>query len=227
MAQRYDTRAARLLAFVVAALWNGAAAAENVPQNDSSRWDVALELPIWSSLQDLTPAAGGSYDSIGAGLGGAWHFAVRRYENSTLLLGVDGFIAATDSNIAGSYETLLARQLYIGASVKWLMGASRNWSVDGGIGYHEIDMAQVDYSLRGTYEAEHWSRSRAGVWVGLTWDAGAGRPGRRSGLSLGIRAHFADFGTVADEDPNYFALGDDAGKLTGPMIVLRIAYSGR
>ena len=192
-----------------------------------SRFDVALELPIWPSLTDLQPAAGGAYDPIGAGLGGSFHVPIRWSEHGELLVGVDGFIAATASNIPGPIEDLLARHLYIGGSVKWLFGERRNLSLDAGAGYHELDMAEVRYDFWGQYEAEHWNRSRAGAYLGMTWDAGAGRPDHSGGLSIGIRAHFVDFGRVRDENSFYPSLGDNAGRLEGPLYMLRIAYSGR
>ena len=78
---------------------------------------------------------------------------------------------------------LLARQLYLGGSVEWLFGESRNVSLDAGIGYHELDIAQVD--------SEWW-------------------------------------GTVSD-DARFMssALGPDAGRLDGPLYVVRIGYSMR
>ena len=215
------------LVLVLLAMTAAAQAPPDSPVPVSSRWDISLELPMWPSLQDLQPAAGGAFDPVGAGIGAAWHFPVRRFADSELLFGIDGFIAATESNIRGSYEDLLARHLYLGGSLKWFFGEARNLSLDAGLGYHEIDMAQVRYSYWGTYEAEHWSSSRAGGYLGMTWDAGAGRPDRRSGLSLGWRVHFVDFGRVSDEDAFFRALGSDAGRLEGPLYVLRIAYSGR
>ena len=65
-------------------------------------------------------------------------------------------------------------------------------------------------------EYEYWSKSTGGAFVGATWDVGAGRPGHSGGLSLGLRAHFVDFGTV-----------DGLTSLDGPIYALRIAYSGR
>lgn len=189
---------------------------ETPPVFPAARWDVAIELPSWPALQDLRPAGGGSFDSVGFGIGGAWHTPVRSYANSELLLGTEISIAATGSNIAGFYEDLLARQFLLGLSAKWLLGAARNFSLDGGIGYYEVDIAEVDTSWWGTMEYEYWSASAGGAFLGVTWDVGAGRPGNDSGLSLGVRAHFVDFGSVEGQ-----------GRLDGPMYTLRIAYSGR
>src|SRR5210317_154862 len=68
-----------------------------------SRWDVSLDLPVWSALGDLQPESGGSFDATGYGLGVSYHFPIASYANSDLLLGFDGSIAATDSNIRGQF----------------------------------------------------------------------------------------------------------------------------
>ena len=74
-------------------------------------------------------------------------------------------------------------------------------------------MAQVDSEWYGTWEYEHWSASKPSAFIGATWDIGAGRPHKKSGLFVGFRAHFADFGRVYDEDfaPSRPALGTNAG----------------
>lgn len=191
-------------------------AQEAPPGFPAARWDLAIELPSWPALQDLRPAGGGSFDSVGFGIGGAWHVPVKTYNNSELLLGTEISIAATGSDIAGFYDDLLARQFLLGLSAKWLLGSARNFSLDGGIGYYEVDIAEVDTSFWGAMEYEYWSESAAGAFAGATWDVGAGRLGHSGGLSLGLRAHFVDFGTVDGQD-----------RLDGPIYSLRIAYSGR
>ena len=199
------------------------------PSISGARWDISLDMPVWPALVDLQPVAGGSFDDLGFGLGASLHWPVRQLTGSDILLGVDINIAATESNIRGSYETLLARQLYLGTSLKWLFGESRNKSLDLGVGYHEVDMAQVDSEWYGTWEYEHWSSSKPSAFIGATWDIGAGRPHTKRGLFLGFRAYFADFGRVYDEDfaPSRPTLGTDAGTLNGPLYVLRIGYSAR
>jgi hypothetical protein len=157
------------------------------------------------------------------------HWPVKQFASSELLLGFDGSVAATPSNIRGSFDTMLARQLYMGGSAKWLFGVRRNVSLDAGIGYHELDMAQVDSEWYGMLEYEHWSTSKPGGFVGATWDIGAGRPDHNSGLFIGLRVHFADFGRAYDKEfvPGRTTLGPDAGEVHGPLYVLRVGYSGR
>lgn len=191
------------------------------------RYDVTLDLPVWPALNDLQTAEPGSFDSVGFGIGASAHWPVARFANSELLVGIDASIAATDSNISGFWEDLLARQLYLGGSVKLMFGESRNLSFDAGIGYHEVDMAQVNTQWWGTIEYEQFSASAASGFVGATWDIGAGRPEKDSGLSLGLRVYLGDFGRVADEGGAPTVLGADAGRLDGPMYMLRIGYSAR
>lgn len=194
-----------------------------------SRWAVSLDLLVWPSLTDLQPQSGGSFDSLGFGLEGSWHTPVAHFKNSELMLGIDGMIGGTDSGINATYDQLIARQFYLGGSVKWAFGDARNIALDAGIGYHQVDMADVSYSWWTTYENEHWSAEAASSFVGFTWDIGAGTPGKSSGLSLGLRVHFVDFGTVSDADRYgiYPALGPDAGTLEGPLYMIKIGYSGR
>lgn len=191
------------------------------------RAEIWLGVSNFAGLDDIRPVANGSFDATGFGLGGAWHGRVAQFEHSELLIGVDGFIAANDSNISGFFGDLTARHLYLGVSAKWALGASRNFYLDAGAGYHEIDMAELSEYWSGL-EHVAWKDSTYGTFVGVTWDIGASRPGRRGGLSLGFKAHFVDFGRVNDE--NVFlvrVLGDDAGELKGPVYMLQIGYGGR
>ena len=56
---------------VLLAATAAAQAPPDTPVPVSARWDVSLELPMWPSLQDLQPAAGGAFDPVGAGIGAA------------------------------------------------------------------------------------------------------------------------------------------------------------
>lgn len=204
-------------------------AQQTPPAGPTSRWAASLDLLIWPSLTDLQPQSGGSFDSLGFGLSGSWHTPVAQFGSSELMLGIDGMFGATDSGINATYDQLMARQFYLGGSVKWAFGDARNFALDAGVGYHQVDMADVSYSWWVSYENEHWSGEAPSWFVGATWDVGAGRPGSTSGLSLGFRVHFVDFGTVSDSDRFgvFPALGPDAGTLEGPLYMIKIGYSGR
>lgn len=204
--------------------------AQHTPQTrPSARWAASLDLLLWPSLTDLQPRSGGSFDSLGFGLEVSWHTPVAQFENSELMFGIDGMFGATDSGINATYDQLIARQFYLGGSVRWVFGDARNVALDAGIGYHQVDMADVSYTWWTSIENEHWSGEEASWFVGATWDVGAGRPGKSSGLSIGFRAHFVDFGAVSDADRLgiFPALGPNAGTLEGPLYFIKIGYSGR
>ena len=108
--------------------------------------------------------------------------------------------------------------------MKWLPGDSDKLSLDAGLAYHLLDIAQLDTD-NGFGEFESWEESAVGPFLGMTWDFGAVKPGSDSGITLGLRAHFIDFGTVRDEDVlASVVLGRDAGELDGPMYALQIGY---
>ena len=225
-----NTRFSRALIVTLLAVFTSPILAQQTSQTQyGSRWAVSLDLLVWPSLTDLQPQSGGSFDSLGFGIEASWHAPVAHFENSELLLGIDGMIGGTDSGINATYDQLIARQFYLGGSVKWAFGDTRNIALDAGIGYHQVDMADVSYSWWTAYENEHWRGEAASSFVGFTWDLGAGKPGKQSGLSLGLRVHFVDFGTVSDSDRFgiYPALGPDAGTLEGPLYMIKIGYSGR
>lgn len=225
---RYWQRIGLAIAALALAQFIGSTARADEAPSVSMRGDISLDMPMWPALTDLEPVAGGAFDTTGFGIGGSVQWPFRHFTNSDLLVGIDGSIAATDSSISGFIGDVLARQFYLGGSLKWLFGDARSVSLDLGVGYHELDMAQVASSWTGTMEHEHFSESTASGYIGGTWDIGAARPDHDSGLMLGLRVHFVDFGTISD-DPRYFQslLGRDAGKLDGPMYMVRVGYSSR
>ena len=204
-----------------------AMAAAEQPQPAWGRYEIWAGVSSWPSLGDLQPVADGSFDVLGWGLGGAIHVSVRQFADSELLVGIDGGILATESDIGGFIDDLLARQLYLGASVKWAFGAARNLQLDAGLGYYLADMAEVSTRYYGL-ERVAWDADRLGAFVGATWDIGAGRENRQSGLSVALKAHFVDFGNVRDDEVLFTPLlGDNAGRLDGPVYVLQLGYSSR
>lgn len=221
-----------ILLIVLGALFLPAIAGAQLPNvdgpTDGPRWELWLALSSWPGLADLEPVAGGGFDSIGYGLGAAAHWPLRHYAKSELLLGIEGSVIATESNVPVFFDDLLARDGYVAVSAKWLVGESRNVSLDAGLAWHLLDIAQLASHYNAFLEFESWEKSAAGAFVGATWDVGAAKPGDSSGLSLGLRAHFIDFGTVRDEDVFIRpVLGEDAGRLEGPLLVLRIGYRWR
>lgn len=198
------------------------------PRADGMRAELWLAATSWSKLGDLEPVAGGTFDSVGYEIGGSVHWPWKMMPNSSLMVGLEGAVMATESNVPVLYDDLVARDAYLAASIKWLFGKARNVSLDAGLAYHLLDIAQIEMYYNAYSELQSWEESAFGPLVGLTWDVGAANPLRDSGLTLGLRAHFVDFGTVRDEEI-YFSpvLGTDAGKLNGPIYAFRIGYCWR
>ena len=197
------------------------------PQNTSGRYEIWMGITGWPGMSDLRPLAAGEFDEVGFGIGAAAHGTVRRFEHSDLMVGIDGYVAGTASNVSGTIDDLMARDLYLGGSVKWALGQARNLQLDAGLGYHLLDMAQVSTRVFGL-EHQAWESNRLATFVGATWDVRAGHENRRSGLSLAFKVHFVEFSTVRDEEV-FLAplLGPDAGRLEGPIYLLQVGYYSR
>ena len=204
-----------------------ALAEDEVPSDRQGRAEVWLGISSWPALDDLVPSASGSFDTTGYALGGALHIPFKRFASSDLFVGVDGFIAVTESSVNGFIGELTVRHAYLGGSAKWLLGPRRRMSLDAGLGLHLVDMAELSDNVYGL-EHEAWESSRAGAFVGATWDFGKRDAASSGGLSLGFKVHFVDFGRVYDEDVFIRGLlGNNAGNLDGPVYMLQIGYSMR
>lgn len=195
------------------------------PKEEGIRGEIWLAMTSWQSLSDLQPVAGGSFKSVGYGLGGAAHWPLALTTNTDLFVGIEGAVFGTDSDIPVILDELLARDFYLAASLKWKLGKARRFSLDAGAAYHLLDITQLDTDYRSSAEFESWEEDVIGPFVGMTWDFGESAGSDSSGATLGLRAHFLDFGTVRDEDVlASVVLGRDAGKLDGPLIMLHIGY---
>lgn len=214
------------LVFVAA----GAAAESEAPEDTlaGGRMEMWLAVPSWPGLSDLEPAAGGTFDDYGLGIGGAIHWPVQRFGGGRMMLGIEAAIQAVESNVPVYLDDLLARDGYLAVTAKWMLGKSRALSLDAGLGIHLLDITQLESDYFPYFEFESWEEKALGALLGVTWDVGAGKPGKDGGLSLGLRVHFVDFGTVRDEEV-FIApvLGTNAGELTGPIYALQIGYRWR
>lgn len=192
------------------------------------RLELWIAATNWQGLHDLEPAAGGSFDQIGIGLGAAAHWPVRQLGGGEIMLGVEGAVMATESDVPVYLGDLMARNGYLALSAKWMFGKTRALALDAGLAWHLLDIAQLDSDYYPFVEFESWEDRALGPFLGVTWDLGAGKPEKTRGLSFGLKAHFVDFGTVRDEDV-FIApvLGPDAGRLNGPVYLLQIGYRWR
>lgn len=201
---------------------------EDEPRSKSVRSEIWLAVTSWPTLSDLHPVVGGSFNSVGYGLGGALHWPLRSMPDANLLIGIEGAVIATGSDIPVFLDELLARDGYLAASMKWMPGKMRKFSLDVGLAYHLLDITQLETDYNSSAEFESWEETALGPFLGMTWDRGAGESGGNSGMTLGLRAHFLDFGTVRDEDVlASVVLGRDAGDLDGPIFVLQVGYRWR
>ncbi len=194
------------------------------------RWELWGAAVSWPELSDLEPEAGGSFNSTGFGIGMSAHWPVGEFEASTLMIGVEGAFTSTGADVPVFYDDLYADDVYLALSTKWRIGEHRKFTIDTGLAYHFMDITQrEDYSYYYDFEEfSSWEETALGGFVGLTWDTWAGKPGKHDGLSLALKVHFVDFGTVQDEDilveP---VLGTNAGTLDGPLYMLQLGYSSR
>lgn len=193
------------------------------------RWEVTLNFQNWASLSDLQPVAVGSFDSLGFGLAGALHWPVKQFEHGALFAGVDAGIAGADSSIRGVASDLIARRAFITPSLKWMFGQDHRFSLDAGIGWHLLDIAETDSGYGATgLEVQYWQNTDVAPFLGLTWDFKGGSAGNRPVFSMGLKVHFVDFGVVGDEiayvPPT---LGPASGELSGPLVMLQFGAASR
>ncbi len=192
------------------------------------RYELAIGTQSWPGVGDLQPLGGGTFDELGFNLAAAIHWRVRRFEKSELLLGVDLSLMSNTSDVPLLLDDVMVRDIYLGPSLKWVFGQRHRYSLDAGITFHEVDIAEVAGNAYGYIETEIWSDRAVGGYVGTTMDIGAGIPDKRRGMTLAFRVHFVDFGVVADENLQFLqTLGPDAGVLSGPIYVFQIGYHWR
>lgn len=201
------------------------AADEAVATDDvRSRFEVAIGTHSWPGIAGIKSLNGGSFDEVGLSLNAAAHFPWRRMGDGLLMAGVDIGLFSNDSNILLNTDTLISRGGFITPSVKWKPDANGRWSLDAGLGYYLVDIAEVltDYFY---FEFEVWQASAIGGFVGATWDRAPANPEKQRGLTASFKVHMADFGEVRDENESLPArFGPNAGKLSGPVYQLEIGY---
>jgi hypothetical protein len=196
----------------------------------NSRSEVFLGFQSWDELSQLTPSSGGSFDTIGFNLGGAFHWSIREQEGADLMAGLDFALFSNDSNIHHIREDLISRGLYITPSMKWLFddGDGPRYALDFGLGYYLVDIAEVElYDFGGYSEDELWEDSAFGAYIGGSVDFPSERSNRGGGFSASMKVHFFNLGNVGDEGVASFftnTLGTNAGKLTGPVIMFQFGY---
>jgi len=191
------------------------------------RYEFALGAHSWPGLADLDVARDGEFDAVGFNINFAAHWPVKRFSASELLAGLDLGLFTNDSDIRFISESITARNGYLVPSMKWMFGERHRYSLDVGLGYYLQDIAEVvtAYSLYG--ETKLWEQGAAGGYLGGTIDFGGGDPMKSRGFMMSLKIHFVDFGTVRDEGRLPPTLGQDAGRLSGPVYVYQVGYRWR
>lgn len=186
------------------------------------RTEVFVGAHAWPGIGELEPRSEGHFDDAGFSLGAAVHWPLEGFGAPQLQVGVDMAVFATESDIDFRRESLIARGAWLVPSVRWYPGNGPH-SIDAGAGVYLVDIAEVTGEYGFFIETELWEQSGLGGYVGATWNFGGGAAA--SGLTVSVRVHHFDLGTVRDEDLFLPAtLGNDAGSLTGPVFQLQVGY---
>ncbi len=199
------------------------AADEPVP-NTPGHWSgkATFCLMTWSGLRDLEPAAGGGFDSVGFVVELAGHKRVSRWGSADVLVGADFGFLATESDIPGISEDFTQRGLYLTPSMQIRYGerSGRYLNLEAGLGWYQVDFAELhcdedNFNNIVCIEiTEPYDENSLGGYLGITGGFGGG-------FIMGLKVHFADFGTVT-------GLGPDTGDLKGPIYILSLggAFGG-
>ena len=199
---------------------SGVYAADEAVPNAPVRWSGTATIgPMaWSDLKALKPAVGGGFDSLGFAMELAGHKRVSRWGSADVLVGAGFGLFATWSDIPGISGDLIQRGLYLTPSMQIRFGerSGRYLNLGAGLGWYQVDFAELHcdeaYFNNNNGDCieitEPYDESSLGGYLGITG-------GFRSGFIMGLKVHFADFGTVT-------GLGPDTGDLKGPIYVLSL-----
>jgi hypothetical protein len=217
------------LCIVLSAPYGASLAQDDVDWVTTSRgrYEIAIGAHSWPGLADLEPAGDGQFDEVGFNISLAAHWPVRRFDESELLAGIDLGLFSNESNIRFISDNLVARNGYLAPSVKWMFGKRHRYSLDAGIGYYLQDITEIAGEYPMYWETQLWEESAVGAYVGGTVDFRGGEPARSRGVMMSLKVHFVDFGTVRDEGFLPPTLGQDAGRLGGPVYVYQLGYRWR
>jgi len=199
---------------------SGVYAADEPVPNALVQWGgtTTVGLMTWSDLKDLKPAVGGGFDSLGFVLEFAGHKRVSRWGSADVLAGADFGLFATWSDIPGISEEFTQRGLYLTPSMQIRFGerSGRYLNLETGLGWYHVHFAELhcdedNFNNNNSVCIEitkPYDENSLGGYLGITG-------GFRSGFIMGLKVHFADFGTVT-------GLGPDTGDLKGPIYILSL-----
>lgn len=208
----------------------------NAQQDENTHWvttsrpryEIAIGAHSWPGLTDIQPARDGSFDETGFNISLSGHWPVKRFANSELLVGGDLGLFTNESSISFITEDVTARAGYLTPSLKWMFGTNHRYSLDAGLGYYLLDIAELAGEYPAYFETELWEDDAFGGYIGGTIDFGGGRPGKSRGFMVSMKVHFVEFEQVRDETPFFpTTLGQDAGDIAGPVYMLQVGYRMR
>ena len=191
------------------------------------RYEIAIGAHSWPALAELDPAAAGQFEETGFNISLAAHWPVKRFVGSELLAGIDLGLFNNESDIRFISDSLTARNGYLVPSVKWMFGHRHRYSLDAGVGYYLQDITEIAGEYPLIWETQVWEESAVGAYIGGTIDFRGGEPSRSRGMMMSLKVHFVEFGTVRDEGRLPPTLGQDAGRLGGPVYMYQVGYRWR
>jgi hypothetical protein len=192
------------------------------------RYEIAIGVHSWPGIADLEPARAGGFEDVGFNLSAAGHWPLQRFGASELLLGIDLGLFSNESDLRFITDDVMARGGYITPSIKWMFGHRHRYSLDAGVGYYMVDIAEIAGEYPLTIETQLWENGAVGGYAGITVDFNGGVPTNSRGVMLTFKTHFFELDAVSDEEPFFPAtLGPDAGDLSGPVYMLQVGYRWR
>jgi hypothetical protein len=174
-------------------------------------WSVSLGVMHWPDLGEVSSHPGGEFDQNGFGVEIAWYRRTLHWRDADVLLGVDFGIFTAESDIAATADDLVQRGLYLTPSVKIGLGEANRLWLEGGAGWYEVDIAELDCSASASICAEiddPFNDGTVGGYLGLRLLLG-------QSAFVNLRVHHADFGNVIGVD-------SIQGGLKGPFYLLSL-----
>lgn len=231
------TFAILILAAGIACLWSNTvnAQTEDGAELRRGRFAISAGFDVWADINELHPQSSGAFDSSGLVIDFAAHWMMKRWGTKDLLFGLDVGGFSHDSDVFHIREDLISRGFYLTPSAKLQFGTSDGprYSLDVGLGYYLVDIAELDTSVYYGYyccysysEEQLWEDSSFGGFIGTTIDFGKAARRGGGGFTMGARIHWLDLGTVRDEGRLLAVgtLGPDAGRLRGPVYSMQFGY---
>ena len=197
------------------ALGPGAVRAEGVRFAEYWDADLAVGYMNWPGLGDIEPAGrGGRFETGGYGFDAGIEGSVARVGPSLVFIGANLGMSGFNSNVfVESFEEESSLDLaYFNGTVTFRFGnrGRQYFDIDTGLGWYMASNMYLD-CVAVPNCTEEMNVSRLGGFVGFSGTVWRG-------LTLGVKVHYADFGTISSAGP-------DSGVLKGPMYAANIGWT--